>query len=26
LTEEDLEELAALDRGVVTCWDPTHVP
>jgi diketogulonate reductase-like aldo/keto reductase len=26
LSEEDLEELAALDRGVVTCWDPTHVP
>ena|SRR5438105_4700368 len=26
LAEEDLQELTALDNGVRTCWDPTHVP
>ena len=26
LDETDMEKLAALDRGLRTCWDPTHVP
>jgi diketogulonate reductase-like aldo/keto reductase len=26
LSAEDLDELAGLDSGIRTCWDPTHVP
>lgn len=26
LDEEDMKRLAALDQGLRTCWDPTHVP
>lgn len=26
LDEEDMNRLAALDQGLRTCWDPTHVP
>ncbi len=25
LDEEDMKEIAALDKGLRTCWDPTHV-
>ena len=26
LAEEDMQKLAALDRDLRTCWDPTHIP